>query len=161
MLVSVSASAPASSAASATSRRSEVFGESLAQRRPAAGGGGLQRGGGRHRRVGEHAAAVLEVGTAHVHLDGDEALRRVRQERGRPGELLDPAAPDARHDAGARARPAPEARRRAKPRRRVPADRRRSACRRGPGRRAGSGSRATDRSDSDFTTTAPMAERSK
>ena len=97
-------------------------------------------------RMREHAARVLEVRAAHVHLDGDHARRGAPRGDGPPGRSPRPCAPRCSPRRWRRSPPGPAALRRARRRPRGPAGRRRSACRPAPGRREGSGCRATARS---------------
>ena len=93
VLVKVSASAPAASAASATA--SEIGGvrRELGPSGPPTGRRRRHGRPGGLGRVGEHAAAVLEVRAADVHLDGQHARRSGRQKRRGPLVVLDPASP--------------------------------------------------------------------
>ncbi len=93
VLVSVRASAPAFKAASATEMSSEVFGESLAQRGRPHAAAAATASPVADRRVGEHAAAVLEVRAAHVHLDSHHAGRGLGQQRPRHPRSPRPGGP--------------------------------------------------------------------
>ena len=102
VLIRVTPSAPAASAAPAISARSATVGLSLAHSGQVGARSSATAASTSAVAAGEWANIWRRssmFGTAHVDLDGGQALDADEQRRGL-GEVVDPLAPDADHDPG-------------------------------------------------------------
>ena len=89
VLISVTASAPASLDGGCDLDDPVGVGAELGPTRPAARCGGRDHLGGQIRIVGEDPPPALEVGARQVDLDGDDVRRRVGEQFGGAAVVVD------------------------------------------------------------------------